>query len=220
MVALQEQVLVVKALRYNMLEESLIIFVKNPVLGKVKSRLAAEIGNEKALKVYEYLLSYTKQVCLECPVDRVVYYSDEVWFDDNFELKYFEKELQLGNHLGDRMEDAIKKSLKLGYSKVVLIGSDCGEISSDIIDEAFEELNQNEVVIGPAFDGGYYLVGVKNNCPNIFQNKIWGQNNVLVDTLLDLKKLNLMYHLLPTLNDVDTISDLELLTEKLGKEIL
>ena len=99
MVALQEQVQVVKALRFNMLEESLIIFVKNPVLGKVKSRLAADLGDEKALKVYEYLLSYTKEVCLECPVDRVIYYSDEVWFDDNFELKYFEKPVNKYHYL-------------------------------------------------------------------------------------------------------------------------
>jgi len=202
-----------------MLEESLIIFVKNPVLGKVKTRLAADIGNEKALKVYQYLLNYTKDVLLECPFDKVVYYLDEIAFSDIFEFEYFDKELQNGFDLGDRMQNAIKASLDLGYKKAVLIGSDCAEITSAIIEEAFEKLNNHDVVLGPAIDGGYYLIGMQKSQKQLFKNKQWGGSNVLVDTLLDLKEKDNSYYLLPALNDVDTLEDLKLLTTKLKQDL-
>lgn len=186
----------------------LLIFARNPELGKVKSRLAKSIGPKNALKIYLQLLDKTKEIALKVNCFRVVFYSDFVDFHDIFDPTYFYKDQQYGEGLGERMNNAMTSSFEEGADKVIIIGSDCYELRSSLIQEAFELLNDKDLVLGPAEDGGYYLIGMKKPLTAIFENKEWGNSDVLLDTLLTIKEKGLTFHLLETLNDVDTIEDL------------
>ena len=105
------------------------------------------------------------------------------------------------------MRNAFQNAFESGYEKVVLIGSDLYDLTSAHIEQAFQQLNSNDLIIGPAEDGGYYLLGMKTLQPKIFDNKKWGSSSVLNDTLADIEKLNV--HLLETRNDIDTFDDLQ-----------
>jgi rSAM/selenodomain-associated transferase 1 len=191
-------------------ENHLIVFVKNPVLGKVKTRLAAGIGNEYALQIYLKLLDITRIASRATDCTRHVFYSDEIetdaWDDDEFN-----KHVQEGDELGQRMKNAFEKVFALGARKAVIIGSDCPLISSAILTEAFNSMNQTDTVIGPAKDGGYYLLGMKELHPFLFENKEWSTDSVFEYTLIDLMENRLTYHRLEKLSDLDTIYDLYLL---------
>ena len=186
----------------------LIIFVKNPELGKVKTRLARTIGDEKALYIYKLLLEQTFQVTLPVLAEKKLYYSEFVQNMDQFNDLVYEKHIQSGDALGDKMYNAMKHSFGEWAGKVVLIGSDCFELNSGIIEEAFKALEESDYVLGPAKDGGYYLIGMKELNLEIFQNKEWSAENVFLDTLLDIKNQEKSHYLLPTLSDVDTEEDL------------
>jgi len=185
----------------------LIIFVKNPVRGKVKTRIGKDLGDDKALEVYRALLQYTKQITRDLPVKKAVYYSHFIDFDDMWEEGDYYKYLQLGAHLGERMAGAFKQSFSREEGPVVIIGSDCHELSDEIICEAFNLLKHSDAVIGPAKDGGYYL-GMKNYIPELFVGKRWSSPSVAPDTIKDLEKLYYSYALLPELRDIDTVEDL------------
>jgi rSAM/selenodomain-associated transferase 1 len=189
-------------------ENILMVFIKNPVLGKVKTRLAKSIGDEKALHVYHLLLDHTQKTVRRINTDKAVYYSDYINEDDIWKNAEFQKFVQLGDNLGKRMSKAFLESFKMGYKKVVIIGGDCFELNEKIINDAFKILEENEVALGPAKDGGYYLLGMRNYYGQLFENKTWSTQTVLLDTLLDLSNLNLSFKLLPTLSDVDDEKDL------------
>jgi rSAM/selenodomain-associated transferase 1 len=189
-------------------ENILMVFIKNPVLGKVKTRLAKSIGDEKALHVYHLLLDHTQKTVRRINTDKAVYYSDYINEDDIWKNAEFQKFVQLGDNLGKRMSKAFLESFKMGYKKVVIIGGDCFELNEKIINDAFKILEENEVALGPAKDGGYYLLGMRNYYWQLFENKIWSTQTVLSDTLLDLSNLNLSFKLLPTISDVDDEKDL------------
>lgn len=187
----------------------LMIFVRNPELGKVKTRLAKSIGDGNALKVYKHLLNKTIEESKKVSCFRMALYSEYVDFKDQFNPNYFLKDEQLKDpDLGKRMSFSFIENFNDGFESIVLIGSDCLDISSKIIQTAFEKLNDFDVVIGPANDGGYYLIGMNKSYPFLFKNKEWSTSNVLLDTILDLKSNNLSYHLLEALSDVDTEEDL------------
>ena len=186
----------------------LIIFVKNPELGKVKTRLARTIGDEKALYIYKLLLEQTFQVTLPVLADKKLYYSEFVQNMDQFNDLVYEKYIQSGDALGDKMYNAMKHSFGEWAGKVVLIGSDCFELNSGIIEEAFKALEESNYVLGPAKDGGYYLIGMKELNLDLFKNKEWSSENVFLDTLLDIKNQDKSHYLLPTLSDVDSEEDL------------
>ena len=189
-------------------DSHLIIFVKNPVLGKVKTRLAAGIGEKKALEVYLHLLEITKNVALKSDCTRNVFYSDEIE-NDGWDKDSFNKFEQEGDSLGDRMNNAFEQVFALGAKKAVIIGSDCPELSADIIEKAFEILNEKDVVIGPAKDGGYYLIGMKKLYPVLFEGKKWSTASVLQETINDIIEKDLSYSLLPELSDLDNLDDLK-----------
>jgi rSAM/selenodomain-associated transferase 1 len=193
--------------------DSLIIFVKNPEKGKVKTRLAKDIGDDQALHVYQRLLQYTKGVTKGLNSEKLVYYSDFIDNNDLWDNMTFEKRLQQGSDLGERMQNAFAEAFAHGQKRVLIIGSDCAELETHMIKEAFAVLENNEVVIGPAKDGGYYLLGMKTFYPTLFENKPWSSENVLMDTINDLKKLNASYYLLKTLSDIDHAADLELMSK-------
>lgn len=198
-------------------EKLILIFVRNVQIGKVKTRLAKTIGDDKALIIYIHLLNKTADIVVETNAHKAVFYSEYIEEADEFMVPMFQKYLQNGNDLGDKMKNAFIKAFSRGYQKVVIIGSDCYDLSTEILNNAFEKLNSSDVVLGPATDGGYYLLGMKQLHKSFFTNKEWSTNNVLVDTLIDIKNEKLTYALLPTLNDIDTEEDL---TPSLKKIIL
>ncbi len=194
----------------------LMIFAKNPELGKVKTRLAKTIGNEQALMIYVKLLEHTHAVADKVFADKAIFYSNKVQEFEILDYYKFPKFLQKGKDLGERMDRAFGQAFGQDYDKVIIIGSDCIEISSEIIEDALKALDDNNVVIGPAQDGGYYLLGMDRHYPHLFKNKVWSTSDVLLDTILDIKKLKLSYALLPTLSDVDEEKDLGILRKHLA----
>lgn len=188
------------------------LFVKNPIVGKVKTRLAVSIGAEKALEVYQQLLTYTAGVTVAVPQAKCVFYSDFIPESDLFFPDAdFQKAIQMGADLGERMKNAFADAFLQGADSVLIIGSDCPQITPDLLLMAFESLICNDAVIGPATDGGYYLLGMKRLIPDLFAYKKWSTDTVLADTLTDLDRLRLTYTLLPTLSDVDEAKDLALM---------
>lgn len=186
----------------------LLIFTRNPELGKAKTRLAKTVGEETALEIYKFLLEKTKNITAEVKsTDKAVYYSVKIRENDIWDANIFQKYQQFGEDLGIRMLNAFKNSFEASYKKVMIIGSDLYDLSSETIENAFDKLNENDVVIGPAEDGGYYLLGMNSLQENIFKNKEWGTKTVRKDTLQDLQDKKV--HLLATLNDVDVFEDIE-----------
>ena len=186
----------------------LLIFVKKPEAGKVKTRLAATVGDEKALQIYRQLLKRTQEITLPLSCQKTVYYTPEIVEDDIFAQQHYGKALQSEGNLGQRMQHAFEAAFAPGYEKVCIIGSDCYQLNTNILKEAFEKLDQNEVVIGPSTDGGYYLLGMKKLHLSLFQNKDWSTSSVFPQTIGDLKNTGLSFGLLPALTDVDEEKDL------------
>ena len=189
-----------------MKENLLLVFCKNPVLGKVKTRLAAQIGNENALTVYKKLLTKTAQVINDLSCNIVLYYSDSVIEDDEFNTTAEEKKVQQGLDLGARMANAFINGFK-AHEKIVIIGTDLWTLESEDIENAFSALEQHTAVLGPSLDGGYYLLGLKKFIPRVFENKAWGTSEVFSKTMADLKESEV--YLLNEKNDIDTLEDLQ-----------
>ena len=185
----------------------LIVFTRNPELGKVKTRLAKTVGNAIALKIYTFLLERTRDIAVQVSADKAIYYSVKVRENDIWDANIFQKHQQVGEDLGFRMLHAFKNGFKAGYEKVMIIGSDLYDLTAETIENAFMALENNEVVIGPAEDGGYYLLGMNSLEEKVFKNKDWGTETVRKDTLEDLKDKKVF--LLGELNDVDVFEDIE-----------
>ena len=185
----------------------LLVFTRNPELGKVKTRLAKTVGNTTALKIYIFLLERTRDISVKVSADKAVYYSVKVRENDIWDASIFQKHQQVGEDLGIRMLHAFKNGFKAGYEKVMIIGSDLYDLTAETIENAFIALENHEVVIGPAEDGGYYLLGMNSLEEKIFKNKDWGTETVRKDTLEDLKDKKVF--LLGELNDVDVFEDIE-----------
>ncbi len=186
------------------MKNALIIFVRKPELGKVKTRLAAQIGNEKALEVYIKLLDHTQTICTTIKADKYLFGTEskhDIYWDG------FLQACQQGEDLGTRMMNAFNFLLKKEYDKVVIIGSDCISLTENIIENAFIELEENDAVIGPSEDGGYYLLGLKSLHTDIFNNKNWSTDSVFSDTINSFNELHLRYSVLPVLSDVDEAKD-------------
>lgn len=186
-------------------KELVIVFVKNIKLGKVKTRLAKTIGDQGAFEVYSELVKITENATKNLSADLRIYFSDAVveskWLNTH-------KTVQQGANLGERMHNAFKKGFSDGYERIVLIGSDLPNISETHINNGLNKLSTNEVVFGPAEDGGYYLIGLSKMHAFIFENKPWSQPNLLQETLTELDSKNIEYATLVTLNDIDTWEDL------------
>lgn len=190
-------------------KSALVIFQKNAVQGKVKSRLAATIGEERALQVYKQLVMHTHNQIQQLEnVDRVIFFSD---FIEKSPLEVFQpefEEIQTGEDLGERMSNAFHSLFQKRYKKVVIIGTDCPEIKTADIETAFRSLEENEVCIGPALDGGYYLLGMRQFYGPLFQNIPWSSSEVSKRTLEILNRDQISYEMMKTLRDIDTEEDL------------
>lgn len=180
----------------------LLVFLRNPLLGKVKTRIAAETSEALALEIYHHLYAHTLRVVKQCKVHVRWCFSDFVPEDMRLE----DTLLQQGNTLGERMLFAFSSALK-DFKRVVVIGSDCPYLVAEDIDVAFNSLNTNDVVFGPAEDGGYYLMGMTSLQAQLFKEIDWGTSEVLRQSLTVCQKLSLNYRLLKTYPDIDHYSD-------------
>ncbi|WP_179347935.1 TIGR04282 family arsenosugar biosynthesis glycosyltransferase [Winogradskyella pacifica] len=182
-----------------------IVFVKNIKLGTVKTRLAKTIGDFGAFEVYTELVKITEKATQKLDIDKRIYFSNAI-VDDQWKGEF--KAVQHGADLGERMLNAFKDGFDAGYDNIVLVGSDLPDIDVAHIKNGLEALNTNEVVFGPAEDGGYYLVGMSKLNTKIFTNKPWSQPNLLELTLQELQSNQISVGTLDTLNDIDTYEDL------------
>ncbi|MFY8037177.1 MAG: TIGR04282 family arsenosugar biosynthesis glycosyltransferase [Cyclobacteriaceae bacterium] len=186
----------------------LILFYRNPELGKVKTRLAKDVGDEKALSIYLDLCAHTRNITHLLACDKVVYYSQEVQHNDLWPDAVYSKKIQTGLDLGERMSHAFQDGFAVGYTSICIIGTDCLELTPAILQQAFTELEISDAVVGPARDGGYYLLGMKQFHAPFFIDKEWSTDTVYRDTLIDLESQFLSYSILPMLRDVDEATDL------------
>lgn len=185
----------------------IMVFTRNPELGKVKTRLAKSIGDTSALRIYNFLLQHTEGVLQKIDCDKAIYYSENIKHNDLWDDHRYQKHLQSGNNLGERMSNAFKTNFEANYSKVIIVGSDLYDLDKKHITKAIEKLDQNDIVIGPAADGGYYLLGMTRFHETIFKNKKWGTASVFQDTINDLQ--NESVFLLSELNDIDIYDDIK-----------
>jgi hypothetical protein len=187
---------------------ALIIFVKNPIEGNVKTRIAKTVGHPKAVEVYRELLNYTRTVAETLPANtctRTVYYGD--FINENDLWNGWSKSLQSEGDLGYRMKEAFREQLALGAKSVVIIGSDCLALHPKHLEDAFTTLQSHDVVIGPSTDGGYYLLGMNTLHEALFNGMPWSQPTLLEKTMRVLDSQSLPYHLLEPLTDIDEWED-------------
>ncbi len=190
----------------------LLIFSKSPVPGQVKTRLIPGIGSRRAATIYQDLLTRTLYAARRADFSAI-----QVWVDGNVSHRYFTRlknrhyvklYSQRGNDLGRRMFNTFNNALR-NYPFAVLIGSDCPSLSNSDLQLATEYLeNKADVVLGPAIDGGYYLIGLRKNNHRLFSDIAWGKATVLNDTCSRIKSLNLNLELLSKRADLDRTSDL------------
>lgn len=191
-----------------MADTLLIVFVKHPIAGQVKTRLAKGIGHDKALQVYQALLQHTRSLADQGSFDTAIFYGNEVPEMDLWTERDWTRKLQQGADLGVRMLAAFRWAIAEGYGRVVLIGSDCAKLELQHLEAAFEHLKNHDLVVGPAEDGGYYLIGMKKAYAGLFEDKQWSTKDVFTDLQASAQALGLSISLLATLSDVDTIEDL------------
>ena len=192
------------------------MFVKEPKLGFVKTRLAKSCGHGFALNLYVRFIQdliYTLQggnsdfkLCVHPNLELV-----------NKVFGNFDNFLQSSGNLGTKMQKAFEKKFESGYDKIVLIGSDTPHITNALLNDSFEQLNNHDIVLGPSLDGGYYLIGFskKSFTPKVFENIAWSTSKVLEQTLQKLHKKNVYLH--QKLNDIDILDDLKDFYEKFHK---
>lgn len=194
-------------LKFNYLnDKALLIFIKNPEKGKVKTRIAKTAGDDKAYRVYLELSKHTRNIAQKLDVDRLLFYSQFINNSDDWESGIFHKYLQTNGDLGTRMASAFKKAFEQ-HQKVVIIGSDCASLNGSIVEEAFAALDSHDFVIGPAKDGGYYLLGMRSFQPSVFEDIEWSTAQVFAHTLRNIKYLDASYARMPVLSDIDYWED-------------
>ncbi len=181
--------------------EALIVFAKRPEKGHVKTRVAHKVGEEKALSIYNELLSILRSTLREVDIDIYLYADQHPIFDED--RPPFHTRLQKGQNLGIKMSNAFLDLLPY-YKKVVIIGADCPYLDAKMIDEAFKQLDQTALTIGPSKDGGYYLLGMKKMHQFLFEDIEWSTSKVLQTTLNKAIEEGLNVSLLDTLEDIDT----------------
>ncbi len=187
---------------------ALVIFVRNPISGQVKTRLAKDIGDERALEIYQQLLQHTLEITRSLSFRKFIYYADEVSDYDLWSVPGYTKRKQNGNDLGERMLNSFKELFDQGFTQIIIIGSDCLQLKMETLEEALALLESNNAVIGPARDGGYYLLGLTKFYPELFINKPWSTDKVFAKTIEDFIDLGISYVFLEELSDIDTVADL------------
>jgi len=191
----------------------LLVFVKYPEPGRVKTRLAAAVGPERAARLYKSLAervvrsvcqgpeSYCVVLCYDPPGQRDAF---TAWLGRSMVMV-----AQRPGDLGERLVGAFEWAFSQGANKVAAIGSDCPDADHQVALAAFSALDRSDLVIGPSEDGGYYLIGLRSPCPAIFDGIPWSSTKVLNTTFAVADQLGLTFHLLSVLPDIDTVEDLQ-----------
>ena len=197
----------------NKKRHCVLVFVRAPEKGKVKTRLSKILGNGIVLGLYQSFVAdiiatlhtgrHTFRICYH-PPDAEHKVTD--WIGREYVLVP-----QRGNHIGERMANAFRKTFADGFEHVLLIGTDLPDLPAAVIDEAFESLEKNAAVIGPALDGGYYLIGFQavTFLPAIFESMPWGTQQVFERTIEIFEKNHLQVYRLPKWRDIDLYEDLK-----------
>jgi len=197
--------------------EIVILYTKYPQPGFCKTRLIPELGAWRAAHLQRQmsvrLVTRLNKIIRQRAIDLTIHY-------DGTSQRQMQQWLGTRHHfhpqgdgdLGDRMIRSIRDQIPT-FSRIVLMGSDCPWVDESIINQAFDGLEQHDLVIGPSFDGGYYLIGVRSNLPDrvlngLFQGIDWSTEFVLFSTLKKTAQFNLSCHTLPYLHDIDTPDDL------------
>lgn len=182
------------------------IFAKPPVPGMVKTRLIPDIGAAKAALVYRYCLEYTLAVARQSGLDYQLFLTE---VSDDPLLQSEEYSLQRGDDLGARMFHAFQELLKRGSDGALIIGTDCLDITSMHLQAAARSLADQELVLLPAIDGGYVLIGCSEADPGLFDNIRWSSERVYRQTLSNARRLNYRVESLESVRDIDSLQDLE-----------
>jgi len=182
------------------------VFARPPLPGLVKTRLIADIGATKATRVYRYCLEYTLDMASHSGLDYMVYLSQE---SDEAPFNEEQYRLQRGDDLGARMFNALQDMLDSGSPAAMIIGSDCLDLGADRLQQAAQALASHELVLIPAADGGFALIGCREANPELFTGVPWGSSSVLEQTLANARRLHYRVSLLETVRDVDRLQDLE-----------
>lgn len=179
----------------------LIVFLRSPVKGKVKTRIASTLGEDKALEIYLHLSSVTLSLASKVELPVYLFYegaADPLITGTNFTILQ-----QSGRSLGDKMKAAFAHVFRY-HSKAIIIGSDCPFISLRDIETAHQQLDQFQYVIGPSKDGGYYLLGMQRGAPDVFKDIAWSTPKVLKETIGSIETKGNSFTLLRELYDIDT----------------
>ncbi|HEY0025043.1 MAG TPA: TIGR04282 family arsenosugar biosynthesis glycosyltransferase [Longimicrobium sp.] len=190
---------------------AILVFVRAPEAGRVKTRLAASIGAEAALRVYRRLAEHAVREALDVAGAEVrVHFTPadaeapvRAWLGDGPALLP-----QADGDLGERMRDAFAQAFSDGHRRVVIIGSDLPEMRAELLRRAISLLDDHQAVIGPARDGGYYLLGLMGLVEGLFEGIAWSTPGVLQATLERLEAAGITPALLEPLTDVDEVQDL------------
>ena len=192
---------------------AILVFVKYPETGFVKTRLAATLGAERAAEIYRRLVA---EVFSRLPEDEeVIACFDtaerrpeiERWLNGIAAGKAMHFLAQCAGDLGARLTAAFAETFARGFQQIAVIGTDCVEIDAAIFTETWEALDTHDVVLGPSEDGGYYLIALTAPCAALFEKIPWSSGSVLAETLARAASENLRIHLLPIRHDVDTEED-------------
>lgn len=192
------------------MESKLIIFLKAPRLGTVKTRLAKEIGASAACAAYKKLVGLLIGNLRALPAVELRFSPDDAsaeiqpWSHGGWMLHP-----QGPGDLGEKLKRAFAESFDTGAQRVVIIGSDCPAVTAPDIELAWESLSTNDVVLGPATDGGYWLIGLRRKTPALFDNVPWSTPTVLATTMRRIEEEHLSVKLLRELRDIDERADWE-----------
>ncbi len=193
------------------MKNALIMMTRVPIPGKTKTRLQTHMTPEQCAMLHTCFIKDIYETALKVEADVFVYYTPGKYeylmrtiLGNKTELR-----LQVDGNLGDRMAHAINESLAKGYEKCVLIGTDIPTISDAVLCKAFNSLESSKMVVGPALDGGFYLIGMKEPHDEVFENTFYGVNTVYENTLLRIKALGINCSIIDELYDIDTYTDLQ-----------
>lgn len=192
------------------MKEAIIIFTRVPVPGQTKTRLMPFLTGTECAELHKMFIRDIYQVCCNAQGDILIFHTPE---DYEQVLKNLISEnhmflSQSGKDLGKRMKNAFETTFHLGYEKVILIGTDIPQITVDILNRAFGALDENDIVINPTMDGGYYLIGMTQEHEEIWNIKSYGTDTVLHDTLQQLRQTELKVAVGRVCSDIDTKEEL------------
>jgi uncharacterized protein len=195
------------------METCAIVFTRYPTAGKVKTRLIPALGEEGAAALHKKMAEHT--ISQVRGLQRLLPCDLEVWFVGGYlalmqawlgeDLVY---QIQPDGDLGDRMRLAFQSIFDRGYKKAAIVGTDCPALTTEILAQSFDALEDNPIALGPAIDGGYYLIGLQYLIPELFTGIPWSTANVLQSTVKIATDLGILPTLLPYLADIDLPQDL------------